>query len=326
MHFSLATLLHQGVPTPSIEVQGGFYPLDEVVPELRAATRQSGLLGVFRDWPAAEAAISKTLGEPSFHLQSITRLHPGEDQFLTPIQYPSKVVLIGANYHSHVTNDVGVKTFNKESNLPLLFLKPPTTCLVGSGKSVRYPLQTQKLDWELELAVIIGRRGRRIRAADALQYVAGYTIGLDLTARDWQMNPRHYGSFDMVTGKAFDDSCPLGPKIVPARFVDHRALTLKLYVDGELKQNGNTADMTWSLPEIIEAISAHMTLEPGDVLMTGTPAGVGFATGSYLKVGSRLSGEISGLGELNVEIIADEQSDAGALHEGVQGPRREAAR
>jgi 2-keto-4-pentenoate hydratase/2-oxohepta-3-ene-1,7-dioic acid hydratase in catechol pathway len=305
MSFSLATLLHHGAATPSIEVGGAFYPLAEAVPSLRALSETAGLLGLLRSWPASEATILKRLEDPAFSTDGLTRLTPTDDEILTPIQYPSKVVLIGANYQQHVSEDVGNSVFNKDSNLPLLFLKPPTTSLVGSGRSVRYPVQTTKLDWELELAVIIGRAGRHIRAEDAMDYVAGYTIGLDLTARDWQLNPRHAGPFDMVTGKAFDDSCPLGPKIVPARFVDHRALELKLYVDGDLKQDGQSGDMTWSLPEIIEAISEHMTLEPGDVLMTGTPAGVGLATGSYLSVGSRLVGEITGLGKLVVEVIPD---------------------
>ncbi|WP_336950630.1 fumarylacetoacetate hydrolase family protein [Sphingobium aromaticivastans] len=308
MTFSLATLRSDGAAIPAIEIEGRFWPIEGLFPELKSLTADGGLLGLFRQWDRVEAMLVAALSDPAFVPNaSVEPLDPAEDDFLAPLLYPSKVVLIGGNYADHVQDDAG-ETFNKEDNLPLLFLKPPTTSLVGSGKSVRYPTQSQKLDWELELAVVIGRGGRKIKADEAMDHVAGYTIGLDLTVRDWQMDARHLGTFDMVTGKAFDDSCPLGPKIVPKRFVDLQALDIRLTVDGELKQNGNSGNMTWTVPEIIEAVSEHITLEPGDVILTGTPAGVGFPTGTFLKVGSRLVGEITGLGKLAVEIAGDERA------------------
>jgi 2-keto-4-pentenoate hydratase/2-oxohepta-3-ene-1,7-dioic acid hydratase in catechol pathway len=194
--------------------------------------------------------------------------------------------------------------------MPTLFFKPPATTLVGSGKSVRYPTQSKKFDWEIELAAVIGKRARRVRAAAALDCVAGYTIGIDLSARDWQFHPKHLVKFDLFGGKGFDDSCPLGPKIVPARFVDHGNLQLRLYVNGELKQNANTRDMIWSLAEQIEAMSEHVTLDPGDVILTGTPAGVGLATGTYLKVGDRIDAHIDQLGQLSVEVVEDQPEPA----------------
>jgi 2-keto-4-pentenoate hydratase/2-oxohepta-3-ene-1,7-dioic acid hydratase in catechol pathway len=105
-------------------------------------------------------------------------------------------------------------------------------------------------------------------------------------------------------GKSFDDSCPLGPKIVPARFVDSGNLRLWLDVNGERKQDANTSDMIWSVAEEIAAISEHMTLEPGDIVLTGTPAGVGLETGTYLKIGDKIDAEIQGLGRLSVEVVA----------------------
>ena len=170
---------------------------------------------------------------------------------------------------------------------------------------VRYPAHTQKLDWEVELAVVIGKKVRRASQAEATGAIAGYTIGIDLSARDWQFHPKHPFKFDLFGGKSFDDSCPLGPRIVPARFLDGGNLQLRLSVNGEIKQNANTRDMIWSVVEQITLISEQLTLEPGDVLLTGTPAGVGWATGTYLKVGDKIEAEIEGLGRLAVEIIPD---------------------
>jgi 2-keto-4-pentenoate hydratase/2-oxohepta-3-ene-1,7-dioic acid hydratase in catechol pathway len=131
-------------------------------------------------------------------------------------------------------------------------------------------------------------------------------VGIDLSARDWQFHPKHLVKFDLFGGKSFGDSCPLGPKITPARFVQHDHLQLKLWVNGELKQNANMSDMIWSLAEQISAISDHVTLEPGDVILTGTPSGVGLASGTFLKVGDTVEAEIDGLGRLSVEIVPDQ--------------------
>jgi 2-keto-4-pentenoate hydratase/2-oxohepta-3-ene-1,7-dioic acid hydratase in catechol pathway len=122
-------------------------------------------------------------------------------------------------------------------------MKPPTTTLVGQGRSVRYPVQSDKFDYELELAFVIGRRGRHIPVDRAREYIAGYTIALDLLARDWQRHPKHLVKFDLFGGKVFDDSCPLGPGIVPARFIDDTSLQLQFWLNGELRQNASTSDL-----------------------------------------------------------------------------------
>ena len=138
-----------------------------------------------------------------------------------------------------------------------------------------YPAHVQKFDYEIELAVIIGKRGKRLTLDNAMEHVAGYAITIDLSARDWMRNPKHIAGFDTFAGKAFDDSCPLGPGIVPARFVNHENLQLQFRLNGELRQDANTKDMIWSVPEQLVNITQHVTLEPGDVVSTGTPAGVG---------------------------------------------------
>jgi 2-keto-4-pentenoate hydratase/2-oxohepta-3-ene-1,7-dioic acid hydratase in catechol pathway len=157
--------------------------------------------------------------------------------------------------------------------------------------------------------VVIGRRLRRVSESEAMAGVAGYAVGLDLSARDWQMNPRHPWKFDLFTGKSFDDGCPLGPKIVPARFVDPGKLRLTLRVNGQVKQDALSSNMIRSVAELLSVLSEHVTLEPGDMLLTGTPAGVGMASGTYLKAGDRVEATIRGLGTLGVVVAPDERTD-----------------
>lgn len=306
MTFAIATIRHLGRPTPVIEIGGKCWALEQVKLELLRRPDR-GLIGLFDSWDESERTLMELadqLAGPNPGKQPVEP-SPALDAFLTPLQFPQKVVLIGANYYDHVHGDAGRKDFRKEDKVPTLFLKPPATTLVGCGKTVRYPTQSAKFDWEIELAAIIGRAAKRVSVQDAMKYVAGYTVGLDLSARDRQYDPKLLFNVDLFGGKAFDDSCPLGPKIVPARFVDPANLQLELRLNGEIKQNANTRDMIWSLPEQIAAISQHLTLLPGDVIMTGTPAGVGAKTGTFLKVGDRLDAEITGLGRLSIEIIPD---------------------
>jgi len=305
MTFSISTLRHSGKPTPVIETQGRYYPLATVAPELLQAAPGRGLMNLFDDWASAEAVLLKLAERLEKSHDGAIAPAPAWDDFMTPLQYPNKLVLGGANYYEHMHKDAKMPDFREENAIPVFFLKPPTTSLVGSGKTVRYPTQSTKFDWEVELAVVIGKRAHRLSEADALSVVAGYAVGIDLSARDWQFHPKHPFKFDLFGGKAFDDSCPVGPKIVPARFVDSGNLRISLSVNGEMKQDANTSDMIWSVAEEIASISQHMTLEPGDIVLTGTPAGVGMATGTYLKTGDKIDAEIENLGKLSVEVIPD---------------------
>ena len=301
--YSLATIRHQGAPLPVIEVGGHYWSITDVAPGLIDGTHGKGLLDLFADWPAANAK----LGEVAGLLQK--QGHPGElptpsrpEDFCAPLLYPSKLIMMGFNYADHISQDGGIQGFNKNESLPTLFMKPPTTAMVGGGPSVPYPVQTQKFDWEIELAAVIGTKARKVSAKASLSYVAGYTIGIDLSARDWQMNQKNIIKMDLFGGKAFDNSNPLGPRIVPAAFLNPSDLELILRVNGEVKQRARTCQMIWSIAEQIEAISKHVTLEPGDILMTGTPSGVGLSSNTYLKAGDRIDAVIEGLGCLTVEI------------------------
>lgn len=305
MEYALSTIRFESRPTPVIEVAGQHHRLEVIAPELFQRAPSRGLMNLFDDWAQAEHQLSQLAGRIAGSSEAL--VEPGPDDFMTPLQFPNKLLLAGANYYEHMARDAGKPDFSKSASIPVFFMKPPTTSLVGCG-GVRYPVQSRALDWEIELAVVIGKRLRRASEQEAMAGVAGYAVGIDLSARDWQMNPRHPWKFDLFTGKSFDDGCPLGPKIVPARFVDPRALRLQLLVNGETKQDAMSDDMIWSVAELVSVLSEHVTLEPGDVLLTGTPAGVGMASGTYLAVGDRIDATITGLGTLSVVITPDERT------------------
>ena len=307
MNFSLSTIDVDGVATAVVLAGESLYRVEDIAPSVLASQAPAGLMGVFERWPENEPVLVDAVGRLESDPGAMRPVpRPASlEKWLTPLRFPRKVICTGFNYMNHVTKDGGHGSFSKDDNIPVFFLKPPTTTLVGQGASVRYPAQSAKFDYELELAVIISRPGRKIDVDEAMSYVAGYAIGLDMSARDWQRHPQHMVKFDLFGGKAFDDSCPLGPGIVPARFVDEDNLQLRLRVNGELRQDANTSDMIWTVAEQIAAISEHVTVEPGDVIMTGTPAGVGLSTSTWLKVGDVLEAEITGLGTLTVQIADD---------------------
>jgi 2,4-diketo-3-deoxy-L-fuconate hydrolase len=306
MTFSLATLSSKLGPLPAVEVDGKYYRVEDVVPGLIKRPEQ-GLLSLFENWMGAEYAINRALDQGSY--RSTRPLpKPTETQFLAPILYPSKIICTGINYYDHLRDDVKVLDFDK-SKFDILYFLKHSHALVGAASGVRFPSQSKQFDWEVELAVVFGKSGRRIPADKALDYVAGYCIGLDLTARDWQTNPRHFRQFDLMAGKSFDDSSPLGPRLVPARFVDPSHLELRLWVNDDLKQNSSTREMIWSIPEQIAQLSQHVTLEAGDVLYTGSPAGIGWVTKTFLNVGDRIRAEITGLGRLVIDVIPDPDAE-----------------
>jgi 2-keto-4-pentenoate hydratase/2-oxohepta-3-ene-1,7-dioic acid hydratase in catechol pathway len=208
-----------------------------------------------------------------------------------------------ANYYDHL-EEMGILDYDKAANPPLFFLRPPATTLVGPGRTVRIPRDTQKFDWELELAAIIGQETKAVSPQRALTHVAGYSIALDLTARDLQLKPDTAFRFDFFAGKCSDTTCPLGPAFVPASAIgDPQALSLSLAVNGETMQRSNTRRMIYTVAELVAAASRIVTLQPGDIVLTGTPAGVGHATGRYLKPGDRIDATIERVGTLAVELI-----------------------
>jgi 2-keto-4-pentenoate hydratase/2-oxohepta-3-ene-1,7-dioic acid hydratase in catechol pathway len=201
---------------------------------------------------------------------------------------PSKVVCIGVNYKDHA-QEMGIE-LPKE---PLMFLKPATT-VIGPGEAIVHPSLTENLHYEGELAVVIKKPARRIKAEEAEEYILGYTCAIDVTARDLQQRDGQW-----TRAKGFDTFCPLGPAIAPK--LDHRNLRIVTKVNGEVRQDSSTSQLVFDVPQLLEAITAVMTLLPGDVVLTGTPSGVG-----QVRVGDEISVTIEGIGTLTNRVVAEE--------------------
>jgi len=213
--------------------------------------------------------------------------HLDEVRLLAPV-LPGKVLCIGRNYIAHALEQ------NAEvPEVPLLFLKPPSS-VIGPGQTILLPPQSQQVEHEGELVAVIGQRGRWIPPEEAFEYILGYTVGNDITARDLQRRDNQW-----TRGKGFDTFCPLGPWI-ETEFDPSDAL-ITCHVNGELRQMGSTRDMVFSVRHLIAYASSIMTLEPGDVLLTGTPAGIG-----PLQPGDIVEVTVEGLGTLTNPVAAEQ--------------------
>ena len=203
-------------------------------------------------------------------------------ELLPPVR-PSKIMCVGRNYRDHAA-ELG----NDVPTLPLIFFKPPSS-LLGSGGVVLLPKASERVDYEGELAIVIGRRCRNLRAGDDLhQYIRGYVLVNDVTARDLQKSDPQW-----TRGKGFDTFCPTGPFVSDALDPLSGPVTVTTHVNGALRQTGSTNDFIFAIPELLEFLSSFMTLEPGDLIPTGTPAGVG-----ALADGDKVEVAIAGLGVL----------------------------
>lgn len=209
---------------------------------------------------------------------------------LLPPCSPSKIVCVGRNYAEHA-KEMGADVPAE----PTIFLKPSTS-LIASGDAIVYPRLTERLDYEGEIGVVMGRRAHKVKSADASEYILGYTPVNDVTARDLQRKDGQW-----TRGKGFDTFCPVGPYIVPRNEVNPDTLRVRTFVDGEKKQDASAMEMIFSVNDIIAYVSAFMTLEPGDLIATGTPSGVG-----PMQPGSRVQIEIEGVGVLENTVILED--------------------
>ncbi|MAS34975.1 MAG: hypothetical protein CL610_13280 [Anaerolineaceae bacterium] len=218
---------------------------------------------------------------------------------------PGKIIAIGRNYAEHAK-----ETGNKPPERPLIFSKL-TSAVISPGDNITWTEDiTKEVDWEVELAVIIGKKARNVSEEDALNYVFGYTVANDVTARDLQ----HRVDTQWTRGKGLDTFCPLGPAIVTRSDIeDPQALSLKTTVNDEVMQDGNTKDMIFSVAYLIHYLSKHFTLEPADIILTGTPSGVGEGRDPkvFLKDGDVVTVSVEGIGELRntckvIEPVAEE--------------------
>ncbi len=283
----LATILLEGQPRPVALVKDQLIDLLSVDPKLPPSIR--GLLGA---GSVTLAAARKAADDPKAR-----RIPVGEGSFLAPIPDPEKIICLGLNYSDHA-RETGA-AIPKE---PILFSKYPTA-LTGHDWPIEIPSVSQEVDFEAELVIVVGKRGRHVAAANAYDHVAGFMVGHDVSARDWQL--RKDGKQWMV-GKTFDTFAPTGPFLVTRDEVaSERNLTIRLRLNGEVMQDGNTANLIFGVKEIIPYLSTVFTLEPGDLIFTGTPPGVGMARKPpvYMKAGDVAEVEIEGLGILRNPVV-----------------------
>lgn len=235
--------------------------------------------------------------------------HRLEDvRLLPPIPRPGKILAAAGNYQAHVDEGGGAKV-DVTRRTPRVFIKP-STALVGHGDPVVLPAVSDEIDWELELAVVMGEGGRDIDVGDALDHVAGYTILNDISARSmsWGIEDREVHDwdkfFDWLMGKWVDTFSPVGPWITTADEIpDPHALDLRLELNGEVWQHASTGDMIFDCAELIAHVSRFSILEPGDIIATGTPSGIGAVSGRYLRAGDVMVGTIEGIGSLRTPVV-----------------------
>jgi len=219
---------------------------------------------------------------------------PSAVRLLAPIEQP-RVFGLGYNYVAH-SKEVGKAV----PQIPVLFMKPSTS-VIGPDESIVYPDDGQNIHFEGELTVVIGKKARHVSAADALDHVLGYTCGNDVSDRVLQRRESEFGC--LLAGKGYDTFAPMGPVI--ATGLDPSRLGIITRVNGAVRQNGTTADLLFSVPELIAYLSRYMTLLPGDMIMTGTPAGVG-----PIQVGDVIEVEIEGIGILRNNVVAENRGNA----------------
>jgi len=300
MTYSMLTYATDEGPRAGLLIDG------RVFDAARAAGNEDykSVLGILADWSKADQAFAAIAAAP----ESGAGIALTEVTLLAPVLYPGEIWAAGANYADHIgemgnTDYRAVNAKTVQGGRAWHFSKTSRSAIVGHGTINPLPAYSRKVDWEIELAVVIGKTASKVSAKDALDYVAGYTIANDLSARDFVtrdgIEPVSPFRFDWLSHKGFDGACPLGPWITPARDIpDPQSLNLKLWVDGEEMQNSNTRQMIFSVAEQIEELSARVTLHPGDLILTGTPSGVGMGRNLFLKPGQQLRLWIERIGEL----------------------------
>ncbi len=306
---ALATYEQAKKQAPALVDSGRLYDLQACI--------AAGLEGVAPEWvqggveamvragkPAGEWLARAAARLPALVAQGLVKPLPEQAARVVAPYVPQRIFCAASNYASHA-NEMGTVLAAKAQSKPYMFLKL-ANCVVGPDDVVQLPPETTKLDWEVELAAVIGRRCRRISVEEALDAVAFYTVVNDVSARDLNVRSDYPFKHDWFQGKCHDTFAPFGPWLVPASQIpDPQQVQMRLDVNGEPMQQDTTANMIWSVREQIAYLSTIVTLEPGDVVATGTPTGVGMGRGIFLKAGDRMVASIEGIGSLPNEVRAE---------------------
>ncbi len=309
----------------------GFYADDHVVPIDQAAEAFSRDTGVELLLPSTEDLLDLLPPDGSSYDAAcelfawIEGLDPPareelsiptyDVRLLVPLSNPPKMLFLAGNYAKHVVERGGT-TAEREETFPYVFMKPPGTTLTHPGDPIVIPrVSPGQIDWECELGVVIGRLCRHVDEDEAMAYVAGYTVVNDISDRSYKPNPNRKPRerdkfFDWLHGKWHDTFCPMGPCILSADVVpDPQALSISLTVDGKTMQKATTGEMVFPVAAVISFLSDLVTLQPGDVIATGTPSGVGSATGTFLKPGQVVRATVDPIGTLENPVEAEDVDD-----------------
>ncbi len=299
-----------GAPAAGVLVGGRVHPAAALIEG--GGLDAHSVFGLLQGWESAHPRLAA----------AVARLRPGDGQplkdvtVLAPILYPGAVFCAGANYWDHAREmwEAQKRSTGKEppplvkAKNPWFFIKTGPHSIIGPDAPIHLPPLAKNVDWEAEAGVVIGRPARNVPVERAFDYVAGYVIVNDVSARDLGPQPDRAGTpfaQDWVSHKCFDNSCPMGPWLTPHEFVpDPNDMAIKLWVNGVQKQNSNTKELIHGIAEQIAFLSSRLTLRPGDVIATGTPSGVGAGRGEFLKPGDEVRIEIGNLGTLVNRVAA----------------------
>ena len=293
----LVTYSRMGVPSIGVEIDTGILDIPDAASHygrkyhIRGQNFPSTMLDLLQ-WESGIEVVSQIVDRYRQTPEKERLLIHSLDSIVleAPLPRPGKIIALGKNYLDHI-QEIG----SKVEDFPVIFAKFPS-CVIGPNDSIQIPVLSKKIDWEVELGIIIGKACKDVSAKEALKNIAGYTIINDVTARDLQGRDGQW-----IRSKSLDTFCPMGPCLVTSDELGD-ASDLKMYtkINGVIKQESSTSNMIYKVPEIIEALSQAFTLEPGDVIATGTPSGVGFARSppEYLRAGDQIEQYIEKIGYL----------------------------
>ena len=279
----------QGDNRPGILVDQSIYDISEEF---------ISVLEILNNWATTEPKLME-IGQRLAQRPNATGTPINEVTLAPPILFPGALYCAGANYADHVLEMSG-KPPPPENTKPYFFIKSTRGTIIGANETIHLPKYSNQVDWEAEIGIVIGQEARNVSEVDAMDFVAGFTIVNDLSARDYTKRYDVPFLFDWIGQKCFDTGCPMGPWITPKSAIDDpHNLGIKLMVNNEVKQNSSSKEMIFKCEHQIAYLSQHVTLYPGDVIATGTPAGCGMPQKDFLKPGDIVTIEIDGLGVLS---------------------------
>jgi len=298
-----------GTAKPGVLINDRVFSPTDLLQDVAQRIDTGSVIGLLRKWDEVH---------PRLHAAAlsvnVTHALPFAEIVLdAPVLYPGALFCAGANYWDHLREmaEIATRTTGEAPSMskgaePWFFIKTSASSIVGTDVPVRLPGFTRQVDWEAELGAVIARPTRNIPESRALDAVAAYVIVNDLSARDMMKREGTPFIYDWVGQKCFEDAAPMGPWLTPAAYVpDPNNLSIKLWVNGVLKQDSNTSLMVHGIAEQVAYLSRHLTLQPGDVIATGTPAGVGMPRGEFLKAGDEVQIEIANCGRLRNRMITE---------------------